>query len=137
MDYSVARSIQNIGGRLYSSARPFQTSTPSLDYINPGLNIQLYQEIVPITSGSVIHSIEQKHENVEATPKEDHKLHDQTGAGLDNQELIEHSFLHPRPIKTETIQLFKQNKSSKRKETTNLKSVPKKKKIAAHKFQFV
>ena len=92
MDFGVSKTIGSLGVRQFSNFHPFYTSQPAIDLVNPGVNMQLYSDIVPIFVGSQTHKIEQ---TVQET-----QVNVSNGSNLLNG-------LHPRPIKTEMIELLK------------------------------
>jgi len=129
MDFSVSKTIQTFGLHVFDSSYPYYTSKPSTDLLNPGMNIRLYQDVVPILSGfeksRSIPKIESKEES--------DVVENQTGNGIED-DLIKKSFQHPQKIKTETIEVG--SKSQKRKIEDLSKNV-KKQKAIKHKFQLV
>lgn len=139
MDFSVARSLLALGGRFYSNAHCTYSSAPKDDFVNPGINLKLYADVVPINSGhnSLDYLIEQKIEkathSTEAIKNND-EIDNQKGAGTSVNHDLEQSFMHPRPIKTELVLLEK--KSRKRKKEQDQQSETKPTKVN-HKFQFV
>jgi len=109
-----------------------------VDLVNPGLNLSLYSNIVPISNSHNIlnNQIQQKVEKVPELSSDN----DQIGAGMSEEDLIEHSFKHPKKIKIETIKLPKDEKKVKRQVQETEESVPLKKakfEQKPHKFQFV
>lgn len=112
MNYSLSKTIQAYGGQIRSGNFNLYTSTPSIDLVNPGFNLRLYSDIVPLTAGQT--QTEYFKEKIEDKKGNDEKV-DKDGFGKE-EEMIEHSFEHPRPIKTETIEVF-QRKSKSRMET--------------------
>jgi len=129
MDFSVSKTIQTFGLHVFESSYPYYTSKPSTDLLNPGMNIRLYQDVVPILNGfeksRSIPKIESKEES--------DVVENQTGNGIED-DLIKKSFQHPQKIKTETIEVG--SKSQKRKIEDLSKNV-KKQKAIKHKFQLV
>ena len=119
--------IYNIGSR-YSS-------TPCNDFTNPGLNVRLYHDIVPIIPGPAVHEIHKKISNeIDEQTRDESNQH---GSGIDHQRLIEHSFNHPKPIKTERIEVLRDKKTNKRKLDGQGQTPPKTKKARQHKFQVI
>ena len=136
MDFGVSKTIGSLGVRQFSNFHPFYTSQPAIDLVNPGVNMQLYSDIVPIFVGSQTHKIEQKVQETQVNDSNGSNL--QNGAGMDNEKLIEHSFLHPRPIKTEMIQLLKANPLKRKSDQKSEFIVTKKiKNEKSHKFSLV
>jgi len=135
MDFSLSKNIQNFGNHLYDSGHPFYSNKPSINYINPGLNISLYNDIVPILSGFERHATQPKLEKSDGPNNETKDMMDnnQTGAG-EEDDLIKRSFEHPRPIKTEMITVT--NKALKRHLNEPSKTIKKAKQVV-HKFQLV
>lgn len=129
MQFSVSQSIQNFQSNLLS-ASPFYSSTPAKDLINPGFGIQLYSDIVPLHSAIGSHQIEQKVQ--ENAIVEVEKTENQTGSGKSEEELIQFSFQHPKPIKTELLEVHKRGK---RRSDKNGEESKQSKKIK-HNFQF-
>jgi len=129
MDFSVSKTIQTFGLHVFESSYPYYTSKPSTDLLNPGMNIRLYQDVVPILNGfeesRLIPKIEAK--------KESEVIENQTGSGFED-DLISKSFQHPQKIKTETIQVGSKSEKRKIDETPNN---VKKRKDVKHKFQLV
>ena len=119
MEFSVAKTIESLGGHVYTNSYPNYSSSPAFDFVNPGMNINLYTDIVPITNSSreLDYRIEQKVESsykskIEETGEERNEK-EQSGAGMDPK--VIQSFLHPRAIKTEMVELVKSKKMNKRK----------------------
>jgi len=131
MQFSVSESINALKGKLYVQPYPFYSSTPSQDLINPGFSLNLYSDIVPLNNGrdSQYKVVAKGNEILESETVEN-----QTGSGLTNEE-IQHSFQHPRPIKTETLYI-KKSQGKRKIESSEQCDVKKPKKIK-HKFQFV
>jgi len=137
MDFSIAKNLQNLGGHVFSSI-PYANSFPSFDLINPGINLQMYQEIAPLSNGShIIHKIDQNIEDQSDKKQDTEESQEGKGPSLNEEEKIEHSFLHPRPIKTELIRFF-ENKPTKRKNpSTEKKSEVVPKKMMSHRFSVI
>jgi len=138
MNFSVSKTIQNLGTHIFSNSSNIYSSTPALDFVNPGVNIRLYTDVVPIHAGQLTHNIEtkvQKDEESE-TKSEIRRNEDdenQRGAGIDKeQNAIDYSFLHPRPIKTEVMQTFQMKQSKKRKSEENTEKNETRKKPFCH-----
>jgi len=141
MDFSVAQGINKLLPKIYNSPIPTLSSNPATDYINPGINLKLYTEIVPITS---------KYSNTTKKAEDDLKVmeessnlqtrdSEQSGTGVLNEKLIQHSFQHPRLIKTEVVTFGDKNVSLKRPTTSKSAEQPPsktKKKSVSHRFQF-
>ncbi|MBM3937459.1 MAG: hypothetical protein FJ333_02230 [Sphingomonadales bacterium] len=136
MEFTVANSLQYFGGNLHPQAFNVYSSTSHPNLTNPGLNLQLYTDIVPINGGhnTTEYKIEQKVNSLSTTDvaKQDNPV--QEGAGMTQEALIEKSFRNP--IKIETITIEKNEKGRKRHHKSERKDniEPKKSK---HKFQFV
>lgn len=133
MNFGVAKAIENLNPRIYSDPVPRLSSEPAIDLNNPGVLLKLYTDIVPISVGN-IKKLEQK---VQKDPDVISDVinaegHEQTGRGV----TLENSFLHPRPVKTEVIELFK-NKNKKRKIEVQDDEEKKVKNRLKHKFQLV
>lgn len=145
MNFSLAKGINSLGTHIHNSAINVYLSTPEKDFVNPGFNLHLYSDIVPIGSTALPGSSmkraekEEKSEDLAKKLEIDNPL--QTGAGKEDL-LIEASFEHPRPIKTEIIDAFHKEvvskTSSKRKNDTIKQNVTgKKSKSIKHNFQLV
>jgi len=112
MNFSLAKTIEAYGGKVHSGYFNLYTSTPSKDLINPGFNLQLYSDVVPLSGGQT--QTQYLQEKTEAKSSNDEK-EDKDGFGKEDEKII-HSFEHPRPIKTETIEVV-QRKRAPRAET--------------------
>lgn len=133
MNFAVSQAIQSFGNHLIFS--PNLTSTPSQNYINPGINLSLYKGFVPINNASFSNKVNKKLIQEEFTENKA----EQEGSGEMESNEIEKSFLHPVPIKTEMVELLTVKGSSKRKNITKdskLSLKRKKKELIDHKFQF-
>lgn len=97
------------------------------------MNINLYEDIVPIVSGSFPTKIEKKIEDNSDNSMTKEVTKGQDGSGFDK--IIEKSFQHPRPIKTETI-VLKTNKRQKEAKSEEEGPPRKERKNVKHKFQF-
>jgi len=130
MDFSVAKTIDTYVPTVASNYH-FLSDQPSIDNINPGINVQLFSEIVPVpqVTSSSLNQI--KHEI--SHPKD--TTNEQSGGGLNTDNFIKESFQHPRPVDTQVIELFHEAKIKKRKAIES-EDKPKKKTMK-HKFQFV
>ena len=120
---------------IYSQSHPILSSNPGVDFVNPGVTLKLFEQVVPLghSESKTLQKIHESSVEAEAT-KED--LNEQKGEGSSNS-LIEHSFLHPRPVKTETIELFNEQ-TKKRKASQQDKDITRSKVMKMkHKFQFV
>jgi len=132
-----------IGGNLYTQSHPSYSSKPVTDLVNPGLNLCLYSDIVPIFHGEFDYKIKK---NVDLGEKdkqnEDEKsqnLNIQSGSGINSEDLIDFSFNHPKRIKTETVRLPKQKTIKRQSTSSNEAEEPfKKPKLnGQHKFQLI
>lgn len=132
MDFSLAQSIQSFGGRILSVPVATYTSTPANCKFNPGFNVRLYSDIVPIKFSSHQNKNRVEYKSNEEEIDLESIETDQTGDGIDAN--IAKSFQHPWPIKTETLEVFERSKGQKRKNSDVKEAKPKKIK---HKFQFV
>lgn len=139
MNYGVSKFIDSLHPRIFSSPFPNYTSEPANDLNSPGVNLRLFSDVVPISSTF------QKQQTLKVPIDADTSLkqdNNQEGSGLDSK--VEHSFLHPRPVKTELIEVFKQT-NDKKKDKRQLKQPneknedikPSKKLKLSHKFQVV
>lgn len=108
MNFGVSKTIENYQPQLFHNYFPVLSSEPALNLTNPGISLQLYSEVVPLTSQHAYKRIEQKIEEENealSTPVQD-------GKGID-EEKLKKSLLHPRPIKTEILEVFKSEKKRK------------------------
>lgn len=130
MDYSVAKTIETYSPTVTNDLR-FLNDRPSIDFINPGINVQLFSRIVPLPSTRSVNQVKQNIEN----PSLSSDGSEQSGGGVSTEDVIKHSFQHPRPVKTEILQLFDREATKKRKlnESDNM---PRKQKYK-HKFSLV
>jgi len=140
MDFNVSQSIQSFGGHLHMTPYVTYSSVPAQNQVNPGINVQLYSDIVPLHSG--FQNLHHKNEN-QSLPRTDNSNQDidieqtenQTGSGLDPA--IQKSFQNPRPIKTEVLEVFEhKEKTSRKRKKDETKGEPKSKSVK-HKFQLV
>lgn len=134
MNFGVAKAVQNLKTKVYSSY-PNYTNEPIQDFNNPGVSLKMYRDVVPLNAGYFHSEIKPKvdAEKLVTVKKAEEDVIEQEGSGTDK--LIENSFMHPQPIKTEMFELFV-NKGAKRKSEKNKSSEPTKKSKINHKFQF-
>lgn len=120
MNFALAKTIQNLGGHIHHNSFNVYLNTPSTDFINPGFNLQLYTDIVPTNNNIHGREVQKEKATEDELPPIEEKNILQKGSGNDD-ELIESSFQHPRPIRTEIIDAFQQKndlkKSAKRSNT--------------------
>jgi len=131
MNFGVGNFIQNLKPQIYQKSYPNFSSEPTIDLYSPGLLLKLYSEVVPLANHTPKVSSKLSTDNETILSEQN----EQEGSGMD--EKIKNSFLHPRPIKTETIKLIK-NKSGKRKSVGLDNSTAKVPKVVVkHKFNLV
>jgi len=126
MNFGVAKEIENLQPRIFSKSYHDYTSEPARDLNSPGVVLKLYSDVVPI-----VQNVNTSNVTPKLTDDITTELSEQSGSGLEKS--VENSFLHPRPIKTETIELLKLGR--KRKEPN--KEENKKKSKMNHKFSLV
>jgi len=130
MQFSVSESIHALKGKLYEQSFPLYSSTPADDLVNPGYSFNLYSDIVPVNGHTSPHNVQAKGNEILTSQS----VENQTGSGL-TAEQIQHSFQHPRPIKTEVLHVKKT--PTKRQNQDFEGNGLKKSKKNNHKFQFV
>lgn len=132
MQFSVSESINSLNGHLYDQSFPNFSSTPAKERINPGLVFQMYTDVVPLhyANDLNLNAVHQK-KDTDGEMLQSQQNENQTGSGY--EDLIKHSFQHPRPIQTEVLLPVKK---SKRKNDINQDGGAHTGKKIKHKFQF-
>jgi len=126
---------------VYTNSFPNYSSSPAFDFVNPGMNVSLYSDIVPVTNHQIDSNYQMK-QKVDLSPNikidegvEERSDKGQAGSGMDPK--IKNSFLNPRPIKTEMLQLAKNKRKLTTEDKVSAPQKPKKKlKEENFKFQF-
>lgn len=121
MNFGISQTIQNLSGDIFRQSLHNYSSKPSETIINPGLNINLNRDVVPVNPLSNLTTIQRLAKNSKSDQNEKNNdiasandKDNQSGSGFD-QDVIEHSFEHPQRIKTETVELLKVKPAIKRK----------------------